>query len=128
MAATLLVDSSAWIAYFNGEENPLIEMGLAAQAIQVCPLSVTEILGNILAAKERSQLEAFFSKIPSPQISAAHYQKAGKLKADLAAKNFFISARDAHVLQCALDIKGMLVTRDSFLLELQPHTGIKVVL
>jgi len=124
--AALVVESSAWIAYLKGEENSFLEMGLEAMAVQIPPLVLTELLGNAIPNKDKTVLENFLQKIPLSPINNEHFAKAASLKSALAARGFSISARDAHITQCALDQNAILLTKDIFFLDVAKYCGVKV--
>jgi len=50
--------------------------------------------------------------LPLLGTDARHYSRAGATKAEFAKKGVAMSARDAHIFQCALDVKGVLISRD----------------
>ena len=110
--AALVADTSAWVAYLGGETIPLLEAGLAAGIVHIPALVITELLGNDIPRRERHELEEMLSSLPILGTDAAHHSRAGAAKAELAKKGIGMSARDAHIFQCALDVKGVLVTRD----------------
>lgn len=110
--AALVADTSAWVAYLGGETIPLLEAALAAGIVQMPALVITELLGNDIPRRERHELEEMLGSLPLLGANAAHYSRAGATKAELAKKGINMSARDAHIFQCALDVKGVLLSRD----------------
>lgn len=124
--AVLVVETSAWVAFLNGQEDALLEMGLASGQVAVPPLAITELLGQPLPERQRKELERLLALLPVCAADAEHFQRAAKLKAELEARGLSLSARDAHFAQCALDLGAVLVTKDPFFLELQRFSGLKV--
>lgn len=126
--AVLIVDSSAWIAYFDGLPSPLLEMGLQSQSIMMPPMVLTEILGNQLHQREREMLIRLFDKTNIIECGAEHFMRAGKLKSELESRGVLLTARDAHLIQCAIDHKGALLTKDPYFLEIQRYLHVEVYL
>lgn len=126
--AALVVESTALIQYLRGEENTLLELGLEAMALQLPPLVYTELMGNPIHAKERASIEQLFQKIPLCEVDRGHFERSAKLKAALEARGMHLSARDAHIVQCALDQDALLLTKDPFFAELTKYCGVKVQL
>lgn len=125
----IVIETSAWASFFEGNEVPTLELALQAGGAVLPALVLTELLSNQLSAKERSQLVDLLSRLsvyPDEKNHQAHYVRAGKLKSELEMRGVRLSARDAHVAQCAIDVKGVLLTRDSFFLELQKYAGVPV--
>ncbi|RYZ95347.1 MAG: type II toxin-antitoxin system VapC family toxin [Proteobacteria bacterium] len=108
----LIADTSAWIAYFGGEEVPLLEASLTAGLVLLPALVATELLGNRLTKKDRFDLEQVLGAVPSVGLDAKHFVRAGRLKGELADHGLAISARDAHVIQCAIDRRALILSRD----------------
>lgn len=124
--AVVVVESSALISFLKGDENPLLEMALEAMAVQIPPLVATEILGNPISSKDRPSLERLFELLPFCPTNREHFEKAAKLKAACEARGFGISARDAHIAQCALDQNALLLSKDRFFLEVAKYCGVNV--
>jgi predicted nucleic acid-binding protein len=123
--AVMVTDSTPWIAFFKGEDCPILEAGLDASIIELPALVKVELLGNRLPAKERKNLEEALSRIPLVEVSSEHLSRAGKLKADLTAHGFELSARDAHILQSALDRQAILLTNDPLFHRMQDSSGVR---
>lgn len=121
-----MADASAWIAYFSGEPSELLEAGLAAGLVAVPALVRTELLGNSLEKRDRRSLEQVLDGLPTLGLDPGHFSRAGALKARLEGEGIALSARDAHILQCALDRRAVLVSRDPLFRTLELSTGVKV--
>lgn len=86
----------------------------------------TELLGNPLARRERKDLERLLNSLPTVGTDASHFARAGELKARLAEEGTLITARDAHILQCAIDRGALLLSRDPLFRTVELSTGVKV--
>lgn len=122
----IVADASAWIAYFEPSGCPFLDFALGSGQVGIPALVKLEILGNLLDKKERLFLEEFMSNIPVLGINEGHFSRAAKLKTKLAGQSIFLSARDCHVLQCALDEGAMLLSKDSLFREIQESAAVRV--
>ena len=124
--ALLVSDISAWIDFFRGESSSLLEMGLEAGTLEIPAMVKVELLGNMLAARERKALEQVLEPLPVLGLDDDHLTRAAKLKAELQEQGISISARDAHVLQCAKDRGAILISNDPLFLRIQKSAGVRV--
>jgi predicted nucleic acid-binding protein len=114
------------VEFFRGGECTLLEAGLAAGVVEIPALVKIELLGNVLGAKERKALEQALADLPVIGLDLAHLERAARLKAQLAEWGTAVSARDAHVLQCAKDRQAILISADPLFLRIQKSAGVKV--
>lgn len=122
----LVTDSSPWIAFFEGKECSILETGLMAGAVGIPALVKVELLGNVLSAKDRKVLERALETLPVIGIEPEHFIRAARLKADLQEKGILVSARDAHVLQAAIDQNAILISSDPLFQRIQKSAGLRV--
>lgn len=121
-----VTDSSPWIAYFQGEDCAILETGLMVGAVGIPALVKVELLGNVLSAKDRKVLEKALESLPVLGLEPEHFLRAAKLKADLQEKGCSISARDAHILQVAIDQGAILISSDPLFQRIQKSAGVRV--
>lgn len=121
----VVTDATPWLTYFSGEGCPPLELALAAGAACVPPLVTTELLGNQLSPLNRRQLEELLGPITIQNLHPEHWSRAGQLKAELEKQGQFLSARDVHILQCAIDEQAVLLSADPLLLGLK-SSGVTV--
>jgi len=124
--ALLVSDISPWIDFFGGEPSPLLEMGLEAGTLEIPAMVKVELLGNVLAPKERKALEQVLEPLSVLGCDPEHLTRAAKLKAGLQEQGIAVSARDAHVLQCAKDRNAILISNDPLFLRIQKSAGVRV--
>lgn len=124
--ALLVTDASPWLDYFAGKDCPILEAGLMAGAVEMPALVKVELLGNVLSAKDRKAFESALASIPTVGTDSEHYVRAARLKASLQEKGVALSARDAHILQCALDRDGILISNDPLFGRIQKTAGVRV--
>ena len=123
--AHLVVETSAWASYFEGESRPLLDLALESAAVTIPALVQVELLGNPISGKEKAPWERFLSALPIGPTDREHFERAGRLKREMESRGFAISARDAHVIQTALDLKAILVTEDSLFLDARNYCGVQ---
>lgn len=124
--ALLVSDISPWIDFFSGERSSLLEMGLEAGTLEIPAMVKIELLGNVLIPKDRKALEQVLEALPVLGTEPEHLLRAAKLKAGLQEQGISISARDAHVLQCAKDRDAILISNDPLFLRIQKSAGVRV--
>jgi predicted nucleic acid-binding protein len=124
--ANLVTDATPWLAYFSGGECPVLEVALASGVVRIPPMVATELLANPLSPKDKKDLLSLLEPLIISNLDIHHWQRAADLKARLDQEGRFISARDAHVIQCALDQSGALLSSDALFLQIQKTTGVKV--
>ncbi len=124
----LVTDAGPWIAYLRGENCPLLELALQAGTVAIPALVKLELLGNPLKEKERKSLEGLLASLPTVELTQAHIFAAARLKAKLETAGIFLGARDAHILQCAVEQKALLLTRDPLFHGLQNSTAVQMQL
>jgi predicted nucleic acid-binding protein len=122
----IVTDSTPWIAYFSGKNCAPLELALEAGAVRVPPLVEVELLGNSLPTKNRKILQELLRPITLGDLHPEHWARAGLLKSQLAEKGFQLSARDAHVVQCAIDQQAVLLSSDPLLSQIQKYSGVTV--
>lgn len=124
--ARLVVETSAWAAYFRGEAHPLLDLGLESSAIAIPAMIYVELAGHSVTGKERAPWDRFLAALPMAPADRDHFERAGKLKREMESRGFSLSARDIHVVQTALDLKAILVTNDPIFLEARKYCDLAV--
>jgi predicted nucleic acid-binding protein len=124
--SAVVVDTSAWIDFFAGEPIPTLEDGLAHGAIVVPPIVVAELLSGAQRRAERDTLQHLFDDLPLHATPGAHWIRVGNLRRTLRSHGLAVSTPDAHVAQCALDLHGVLVTRDAIFARVARHVPLRI--
>lgn len=101
-------------------------MGLEAGTLEIPAMVKLELLGNLLAPKERKALEQMLDPLPVLGLDSGHLARAAKLKAELREQGISVNARDAHVLQCAKDRDAILISNDPLFMRIQKSAGVRV--
>lgn len=115
----LVVDTSAWISYFEGKPAPDLDLALKEGRVFLPPVVLAELLSARLKEGERASLEEFLRELPLCENSFEHWARVGELRAKCASKGLNISTPDAHVAQCCLDLDGYLLSEDRIFRKLR---------
>lgn len=109
----LIVDTSSWISYFAVKTHEdEIDLALQEGRVYLPPLVAAELMSARLSASQKTSLRAFLEELPICESALDHWIRVGELRAELAAKGLTVSTPDAHVAQCAIDLKCFLLTED----------------
>lgn len=122
----LVVDTSAWISYFNGKSVAHLELALKEGRVYLSPIVAAELLSSRLTSEKREELETFLRELPVCDGSFDHWSRVGKLRAMCASKGIQVSTPDAHVAQCSLDLEGYLLTEDRIFKKLAEQIPLKL--
>lgn len=118
----LCADTNCWIAFFAGEDaNDVRALTLAIQerAILMAPVVLAELLSfpALPPAAERTLLD-----VPQRPVPGDHWQRAGKLRAELRMKGLQPKLMDTLIAQYCLDHELILMSRGKGFLPFAKHT------
>ena len=119
----LVTDTSIWAAFFRGEECHLLEQGLKAGNIGVPALVKLEVLSSPAGNREKKSLAELMASLPTLGLDDLHITRAAQLREKCFRRGLNVSARDCHVLQCALDQKGILLARSPRFADIERICG-----
>lgn len=128
--AFLIVDTSIWIDYFDGKPFDLVDdvdQALLETRVVVPPLVISELYSGARTVSQQTMLDEWVDKIPVFTTTIDHWQRVGHLRMFLAKKGVNISTPDAHIAQCAIDVKGYLLSHDGIFLLAAKHCGLQVL-
>lgn len=123
---SVVVDTSIWIEFFRGTGAHELEQLLADGFVVLSPIVVAELFSAPLRRQELRSLSAALEDIPIHPTPFAHWHSVGRLRANCAKGGFSVSTPDAHVAQCALDIRGHLWTRDAIFRKIGTSSTLKL--
>ncbi len=110
--SALVVDTSSWVAYLGRGDGDLLDEALDEGRVRLPPLVAAELISGRMTPGQRDALEHLLSDLPLCAAGLDHWVRVGRLRAALAARGLSVSTPDAHVAQCALDLRGALLTED----------------
>jgi predicted nucleic acid-binding protein len=125
--AALVVDTSSWISYFAGRGSARIEPALDEGRVHLPYIVATELASGTLTKKQQAEMAARLALLRPWSAELDHWLRAGRLRADLRAAGVSISAPDAHVAQCALDLDAELLSEDLVFDLIARHAPLKLV-
>lgn len=123
----IVVDTSSWIKYFAGENNPDLELALKEARVYLPAIVVAELLSARMSEKNKSELIAFLKELPLCESTFDHFLKVGELRASLAKSGFNISTPDAHIAQCTLDLDGYLMSEDKIFEKVSKKIDLRIL-
>ena len=106
------VDTSTWIAFFQGdggEDTELLDRALQDRQVLMAPVVLTELLSTPELSSEVSQT---LSELPLIEVGPGYWQRAGELRARVLAKRRKARLGDALIAQSCIDHEIPLLTRD----------------
>jgi predicted nucleic acid-binding protein len=108
----IAVDTSTWIAFFQGdggEDTELLDRALQDRQVLMAPVVLTELLSTPELSSEVSQT---LSQLPLIEVGPGYWQRAGELRARVLAKRRKARLGDALIAQSCIDHEIPLLTRD----------------
>lgn len=110
----IAVDTSSWIAFFSdtepaGDDTALVESALADHQACLPPVVLTELLSDPMLPRN---VGALLSQLPLLDADAAFWERAGRLRAKLLARQCRARLADTLIAQSCIDHNVRLVTRD----------------
>lgn len=126
----IVVDTSFWISYFKGEPSEAsveLDSALREGRVYLSPVVAAELLSARLKPAERASLQDFLSELPLCESGFEHWSQVGELRARLSKRGLHASTPDAHVAQCAMDLRGYLLTEDAVFRKIAADTPLKLL-
>jgi predicted nucleic acid-binding protein len=113
----IIVDSSAWIGYFNGADSPAarrLERAIDAdERIGVLPLIITEVLQGFRHERDFRRAREILLALPTLTLTVESHVRAAELYRRLRAKGVAVrSTIDSLIAQACLDSDSPLITGD----------------
>ena len=125
--SALVVDTSSWVSYFNKGEGSVIDEALAEGRVYLSGIIAAELSSGKLSVRHRSDLESFLGDLPLIYNDLSHWFRVGQLRAGLLLKGLTVSTPDAHVAQCALDLRAELLTEDKVFAKIAQKVGLQLL-
>lgn len=129
-SAEVLVDTSAWIDYFRGQEPLHGQVATLLEENRICCLGLilAELLQGAKGEKERRALRDFPAVFPFVEESVPLWIKAGELSAQLRGRGRAVGLADCFIAVAAQERQATLLTSDRHFDELSKAIGLKLVL
>ncbi len=126
--SALVVDTSSWVTYFAHTAPSVIDEALAEGRVYLPPIVAAELLSGKMTVRQRAQLESFLLDLPVCEHDLGHWMRVGRLRAQLFLKGISVSTPDAHIAQCALDLKADLLSEDHVFFKIAEKTSLRLSL
>ena len=113
MTAPVLVDTSAWVAFFRGEEPAcarVVELVGAGRALRCGPVELE--LRQGLRRREAPEVLGLWSALPEVALDGPDFTQAGDLLRDLREQGRTVPSIDALIATLALRHDVALLTLD----------------
>lgn len=111
----VLIDTCAWIDFLRqsqGGPGDQVEQLLARDGAALCGVVQAELIQGARGRKELDQLDFLLANVPCFEISAADWQSAGRLLAQVRAKGLQVPLSDALIAVCAKRNQAPVLTLD----------------
>ena len=123
----IAADTSTWIAFLEGESGDDVQMlvrALADRQVVMAPAVLTELLSDpeLPAPAART-----LSEVPLIDIDPVYWQRAGRLRAQVLARNRKARLGDALIAQCCIDGGVSLITRGRDFRAFVEAAGLKLM-
>lgn len=123
----MIVDSSAWAAYFNGLETPhadrLDDALRDEEDLAVLPIIVTEVLQGFRTESGFEKAEGLLVSLPVIRPSLDCHVRAARLFRFLRAKGVTVrGAVDCVIAQSCLDLEAQLLSADRDFEQIARHS------
>jgi len=124
----IAVDTSTWIAFFEGDDGSdteLLDRALQDRQVMMVPIVLTEVLSD---PKLSSAVSGTLAELPVIEIEPGYWQRAGELRAKVLAKRRKARLADALIAQSCIDRGIPLLTRDRDFRAFADAAGLDLVI
>ena len=124
----IAVDTSTWVAYFEGapeKDADILRRALANKQAIMVPVVLTELTSD---PKLPPEVAASLADLPLLEIKAGYWQRAGRLRAKVLASGRRARLGDALIAQCCIDERIPLLTRDRDFRAFSDAAGIRLLI
>lgn len=122
----VVADTSVWIDFLAGRAAPELEDALARAVVVLPPIVVAELVSGARRRRDREAIAGLVAEIPLHETPIDHWVRVGELRRRLGERGVSVSTPDAHVAQCALDRKAVLLSRDGIFSKIARFTELRV--
>ena len=124
--AGVVVDTSAWIHFFNGSDADNVAEALEHGAAVLPPIVVSELITGATTQKQRQAVGELLQDAPIHATPLEPWIRVGDLRRTLAQKGLAVTIPDAHVAQCALDLDAVLLSSDGVFSSIAKHVRLRL--
>ncbi|HEY3991000.1 MAG TPA: PIN domain-containing protein [Acidobacteriaceae bacterium] len=124
----IAADTSTWIAFLEGESGDdvqMLAMALGDRQVVMAPAVLTELLSDPELSPSASRS---LSDLPRIDVDPGYWQRAGRLRAKVLARNRKARLGDALIAQSCIDGGVSLITRDRDFRAFADAAGLKLTI
>jgi predicted nucleic acid-binding protein len=99
---------------------------LAHGAVVLSPIVVAELIAGARLARDRAAIADLVAQFVLHDTPLDHWVRVGELRRQLRTQGLTVSTPDAHVAQCALDRKAVLLSRDAIFPKMARHCPLRI--
>ena len=122
----VVVDTSVWIDFLAGVPTPALEDALAHGVVVLAPVVVAELISGARRSRDRTAIAELLAQLPLHETHLDHWIRVGELRRNLQTHGITASTPDAHVAQCAIDLDGVLLSRDAIFSRIVRHSALRL--
>ena len=86
-----------------------------------------ELVSGARVARDRAAIADLTRQLTLHDTPLDHWIRVGELRRSLKARGISASTPDAHVAQCALDRRALLLSRDAIFPKIARHCELRVI-
>ncbi|EMJ96468.1 MULTISPECIES: PIN domain-containing protein [Leptospira] len=124
--SALVIDTSSFISYFS-QGNEHIDEALKEGRAYLSPVVAAELLSGIRSKSDQERMKDFLEDLPLCGNEIQSWFQVGLLRSKLYSKGLSVSVADAHICQCALELKAHLITEDKIFSKISKLISLKLV-
>lgn len=124
----IAADTSSWIAFLEGtkgEDVEILDKALEDRQVLMVPIVLTELLSD---PKLPESVSMTLSDVPMIEIAAGFWQRAGKLRAKVLARDRKARLGDTLIAQTCIDRGVSLITRDRDFRAFADAAGLDIII
>ncbi len=130
MRDRVLIDTSAWIDYFQAAESAASEQmdeTLSNRDVYVPKVVIAELIQGAKSEKEINVTKGFLDAFTIIEEGKETWYKAARLSFDLKRKGKTINLTDCYIAVMAKEHNCSILTLDKHFREIQKHDGLRLV-
>lgn len=115
MKSPVLIDTSAWIDFFRGKQNPVtdaVQLALQLGLARLCGPVKAELLQGVKTKKEKQQLGIMFDAVENLDTHEPDWEAAGSNLLTLRESGITLPLTDALIAVIAIRHKAQVLTLD----------------
>jgi predicted nucleic acid-binding protein len=105
---------------------PALEDALAHGVVVLAPVVVAELISGAHRSRDHAAIADLVSDLPLHETPLDHWIRVGELRRHLGRHGVTASTPDAHIAQCAIDLGGVLLSRNAIFPRIARHCALRL--